>query len=92
MSEPVISTGKTKPGKCHTCGAPILRHEAAGLYGSGSSWLTSPHNAPCGVQCLGGGIRGRASLKRYRAGEVHGSDYHDCPKCDWKATRVAGGS
>ena len=68
MSEPWISTGRTKPGPCTHCDATVDYEEYLGAYGSGHHWMVGRHDAPCGLPCMGGGVGGRA----YRTGEAHG--------------------
>lgn len=68
MSEPYAETGRSEQRTCPRCGASVEHRESMGIYGSGPAWHCEPHNAPCGLPCMGGGVSGRA----YRSGQVHG--------------------
>jgi hypothetical protein len=78
MSEPHYTTNSTKLGPCQTCGAEVTLREHIGLYEGKSMWRPETHDAPCGLPCLGGGIRnpkGPNALKN-----VHRKD--KCPRCE----------
>lgn len=74
MSEMFTTTGAERVATCETCGAKTTEQELRGIAGS-IVWDTGPHNAPCGLPCLGGGV----SVKVYRTGAVHKTD--SCPRC-----------
>lgn len=67
-TEPVVGTGAKEDRACGSCGAVVTHHEVVGMYGSGLSWRTGRHLAPCGLPCMRGGV----TSQQYRSEQVHG--------------------
>lgn len=70
-------SGKTKFESCQVCGLQVLYNELIGGMRP-PLWLPIPHDAPCGLSCLGGGI---TTSDVSQAELVHGSPNYPCPKC-----------
>ena len=74
-----ISTGVSTVKPCSVCGVTVEHREYA--YSSGgrhSSAVT--HDAPCGAQCIGGGLRGVKFS--YGPLERQGHTSKGCVRCD----------
>lgn len=73
----IASTGRTETRPCSSCNAPVEHREGAVLCGHGDMlWSPERHFAPCGLACIGGGVK----PAQIRANEVHGYSER-CPKC-----------
>lgn len=55
---------------CHRCGADESNEPVQ-------------HDAPCGLPCMAGGVRGREGIAAFKAGQVHGKA---CPRCGTKGS------
>lgn len=77
MSEPRYTTDNTRETTCAKCGQSIVEKETLGMYGSGPLWSKERHTAPCGAECWGAAVSGKA----YREKQLHGFKEYPCPKC-----------
>ena len=76
MSEPRVTTGNKGPGVCITCGEETDHQEFIGAYGSGFTWSALPHNAPCGLPCVGGGVKPKECPDGFH------TNARPCPGCN----------
>ena len=84
-------TGRVEPRPCSHCSVVMEHRESVVFTSSGpvTGWGAVKHCAPCGLPCLGGGVK----RPEYRAKQVHGmklgsGDVLSCARCGvWTATR-----
>jgi hypothetical protein len=71
-------TGNTQISACETCGTMTKHAEVElGFKNPTVRWRATPHEAPCGAQCFGGGV----TPEVYEGGQVHGHPFRPCPVC-----------
>jgi len=82
-------TGLKREARCLVCGRVVEQREhafqVAGQAGEKKSWMPVPHEAPCGLPCLGGGVWApdfkAMKERRVQPGDgVHGWREH-CSRC-----------
>jgi hypothetical protein len=71
-------TGNTTMSACELCGTETKHAEVElGFKNPTIRWRATPHDAPCGAHCFGGGI----TPEDYENGPVHGHPFRACLVC-----------
>jgi hypothetical protein len=76
-------TGQRRRGNCETCHAATLLEETRiFLPRVERHWRPVAHRAPCGANCLSGGVTPGET-------DVHGHPFFACPRCGVSRTTIA---